>query len=66
MKRIVPYHCGKERPPMQTNGRRHKQRRGYWLKDAIDLVATTKKEAPVPGDVMNQLAENTRAWIFFR
>jgi hypothetical protein len=60
VKRVVAEHSGDLRQPRAADGRRHKKRRASRLKDMIvNKVRNTKKETPVPADVIKTEARHS-------
>ena len=60
VKRVVAEPSGDLRQPRVADGRRHKKRRANRLKDMIvNKVRNTKKETPVPADVIKTEARHS-------
>ena len=62
VKRVVPEHRGDRRQP---DGRHHKIRRAYRLNNMIVKVRKTKKEPPVPADVIKTAATHSGEIVLY-
>ena len=63
VKRVVGDHGCVRRQARAVNGRRHKKRRAHKLGDMIVKVRNTKKERPIPVDVIKlQLRNRVRSF----
>lgn len=65
VKRVVDKHTGDRRQARAVDGRRHKKRRAHTLDNMIVKVRNTKKERPIPADVIKTTATHSGVIISY-